>query len=595
MATYFNEARISLLFLRKIKSIDFHIHGKPDSGWSIARSSEGDPESFCNLVTYQFIKNMGFGERVTGKDKWWVAIEDLQPTVARLPQSSRRVMKNVECGIAALQSSTLDGHDPNIRFPSVLRSKIFNTLPLPISSDLPIHIHATFSLSGDRQSIAINEYGIQSYGSEWNRYLLQEALPKLYLLFLDYITPGARQRVFDFWPQEDPPRRSCSELLCTSFWAKLPHSSLPLFPKAEPTTNVSRRRPTERFNINQAVFDFLPKSHSEKLAPLLISLEVNLVRDAPPEVAKRLKALPEVTSITGSLLRSLLKSERSKMCLLGEMEKNPRVLDVLLSTLLPTDDDLKDLDGCHILPLADGSLATLKLVENDETQSPLYHVASEKELMLFDFASRLLVPPSMGKKFDLVLESRKFNLTRLRLCHVKDLLSLKPEVSTPVVASAANPEGDKWLTEFWEYWNGSIDSCLDSSNLDNLAVRIFRATRGGVEEYISPLAFHRLPAVIEPSIGEHQQLCSKIPGIHLCNPKFMPKLLVDDEKSFNKEESFYRFIRALRILARQAGVGIGTFVAANLDLNHVKVMFPHKNLILTMNSASYQKSILTIF
>jgi sacsin len=197
METYFNEARISLLFLRRIKSIDFSIHRKAASGWSVTRRAPLDEyaKSFPELVICQFANNMDFGSQVNGEDKWWVAIEDLRPTAYRLPESSRRVIKNVECGIAALVSSTVESHDSNITPPKALQSRMFNILPLPISLDLPVHIHATFYLFGDRQSIAIDE---QSHGSGWNRYLLRDALPRLYLSFLGDIQPQVRQDVFNF-------------------------------------------------------------------------------------------------------------------------------------------------------------------------------------------------------------------------------------------------------------------------------------------------------------------------------------------------------------------------------------------------------------
>jgi sacsin len=577
METYFEEARISLLFLRRIKSIDFSIHGKADSGWSVTRRApvDEDAKSFSELAICEFVNNMDFGTQVNGKDKWWVAIEDLQPKADRLPESSRRVMKNVECGIAALISSTLGSRDSSINHPKALQSKMFNTLPLSISSELPVHLHATFSLSGDRKSIAIDEYGTHTHGSGWNRYLLQEALPRLYLSFLDDIGPQVRQHVFKFWPQEDPPRRSCSELLCAKFWKELPKSSHRLFPKAQPTTEVSSRRPTQRFDINQAVFDFLPKNQSETLAPLLMSLEVNLVRDVPPEVGKHLKALPEVKSVTPPMLRSLLKSDRSRICLLAEMDKNPRVLEVLLHQLLSSDVDLNDLNGCHILPLADGSLATLKLVESSDAPSSMYYVASEKELKLFEFASQHLVPLSTATKFKPVIESERFNLMKLRLRHIKDLLK--------VGRATLRPAGEFWLGEFWEYWNGSMESFLPSSGLESITEEIYLATCDGLDKPLSPALFDLLPAVVDPSIGEHQQLCSKIPGLYRCNTKFIPKSLMNDENSFYKENSFYRLVRALRTLAVLAGIGIGSFMETNLDLSQVEVIFSHKASILVPN------------
>lgn len=167
MEAYFNEARISLLFLRRVKSIDFEIHGDPDSAWSVSRRPplDEDAKSFSELVICSYTKTTSSTVTESGTDKWWVAIEDLLPEADRLPDASRRVMKNVECGIAALISSKSTS-SPGATTLKAIQSRMFNALPLPMSSELPVHIHATFSLSGDRQSIAIDEEGPKSHDSK---------------------------------------------------------------------------------------------------------------------------------------------------------------------------------------------------------------------------------------------------------------------------------------------------------------------------------------------------------------------------------------------------------------------------------------------
>jgi sacsin len=154
------------------------------------------------------------------------------------------------------------------------------------------------------------------------------------------------------------------------------------------------------------VFDFLPESHSEILSALLISLGVKLIRHIPLGVAKHLQELqPKVSSVTGPMLRKLLKSDRSKIYLQRELDKKPNLLKVLLGQMILADADLSDLDGCHLLPLSDGSLATLKYVDLDDAQKSDYYVASNEELKLFEFASRYLVTSSTGAILGPVLKS----------------------------------------------------------------------------------------------------------------------------------------------------------------------------------------------
>jgi hypothetical protein len=95
--------------------------------------------------------------------------------------------------------------------------------------------------------------------------------------------------------------------------------------------------------------------------------------------------------------------------------------------------------------------------------------------------------------------------------------------------------------------------------------------------YATPVEFQQLPAVVEPSIFEHQQLCGKIPGLYRFNTKFMPKYLMKNEISFQNDASFYRFVRALRKLAELADFsGVGIFVKTYLDEADIKVIFSAK-------------------
>ena len=566
LENYFDEARISLLFLRRISSIDFKVHGRVNCEWSISKQGplDEDPISFSQGMTCSFTKSISSGHQVTGKDKWWVVVEDLQPKTDHLPYNPGRVMKNVECGVAGLVSTKFDTISPEIESPKAINPCMFSTLPLPISSDLPVCIHATFSLSGDRQSLIVDEHGLESHGSKWNRYLLQSALPELYLSFLDDIGRHVRQDVLCFWPQEDPPRRSCSELLCSSFWKELPKNSGRFFPKARSVSILGQRQPPVLFDIHQATFDFLPKSHSDMLAPLLLSLDVNLVRNIPKYIARNLKELPEVNSVTGQLLRKLFKSEKSRLRLQEERSKNPRILDHLLDQLIPVGGDLGDLDGCHVIPLANGTMGTLKLLSPSATPF-YYYFASEHEKKLFDFASGLLVPPGFSKKFEKILSYEKFNVERLRLRHVCKLLERR---TTP---TGVNPEVDEWLAEFWDYWNKSSED-IAPSYIDDLP-EVFRAIYDTTGVYLKPSHLPFLPAVVEPSIPEHLQLCGKFPGLWRLNNKFMPETLKECESSFLTSASFCRFIRALKTLASKGWETLGGFVKKHLAIEDLKVLY----------------------
>ncbi|OBT62242.1 hypothetical protein VE03_08031 [Pseudogymnoascus sp. 23342-1-I1] len=567
MDAYFDEARISLLFLRRICSIDFTIYGKHNLGWSLSRQTplDEDTKSFSQGVVCSFTKIVDQDTKVAGTDNWWVAIEDLQPEAEKLPYSPRRLIKNIECGIAALVSSKpTSSHGTGIVLPEVLPPRIFSILPLPVLSDLPIYIHATFSLSGDRRSLILDEHGEESHGSSWNRYLFGTALPKLYISFLDNIGARVPWDVISFWPQITPPKRSCSETVCSSFWTELPKSSRRLFPKAQPNFNLGRRQAPELFDIKEAMFDFLPEDQSNILVPLLLSLELPLVRRFPPSIADNLKALAEVKWITGSVLRELFKSESNRLLLQKAVSENPEVLEVLLKLAIPAEDDQSELDGCHFLPLSNGTLGTLKLLDPHIVLTE-YYVASTEEIRLFEFASKLLVSTKTGKFFEKALNSRKFNIQQLQLHHARKLFMER------VAPKAVSAETNMWLNKFWNYWNVGLDSLPPGSSVPTDGLAVYLATCNGRQMYVEPPTLETFSAVIKPTEADHQYLCGKIPGLYILDNTFMPASQ-EKEGSLSIETSFYRFIKATRELARKEEMSLGVFLETHLDLADMKIL-----------------------
>ncbi|CUS15650.1 unnamed protein product [Tuber aestivum] len=84
--------------------------------------------------------------------------------------------------------------------------RLFATLPLPIRTKHPAHIHGIFSITPDRSNIHSGGDTTISYnastrlGALWNRWLLHECVPHAWVRNLEFIrshnlTPG-----WDFWP-----------------------------------------------------------------------------------------------------------------------------------------------------------------------------------------------------------------------------------------------------------------------------------------------------------------------------------------------------------------------------------------------------------
>ncbi|KAG8947696.1 hypothetical protein FRC04_010540 [Tulasnella sp. 424] len=96
--------------------------------------------------------------------------------------------------------------------------RLFAHLPLPISTSLPVHIHATWILDQDRRPIrydAPDATGTRPLEATYNEYILEKAIPPLYVKTLALVLahhPNAAQR---FWPgkaQDGPSQIITTEL-----------------------------------------------------------------------------------------------------------------------------------------------------------------------------------------------------------------------------------------------------------------------------------------------------------------------------------------------------------------------------------------------
>jgi sacsin len=561
------EGRISLLFLRRIRFMDFRVHGDKKPRWSI--QSEKD-WFFSGWTKCTITKCMNQKLDGTFRERWRVAIQDLENLRTELPSRHKRTMKDVECGIAALIPEPRLKQNPI--FTSAPVPKYFSTLPLSFPTDLPVHIHATFLLASDRASIPVED-SMQEDGAKWNRWLLSCAIPSLCLHFLEDLGRETHwvQDPFEFWPQDSPSKRHLSEAVYTSFWKMLPKSSRELFPVTRQirAAKLGKRKPPELVKINEAIFDFLPQTKSLVLRDILESQIPTLVR--PPEKVRReLQREMVVESITPKRLRELFKLENASQCLEKAASEHPLVLETLLEIVKPREEDFMELDGCRILPLADGSLGTLRLA-NPLKQVDHYFLANAEELKLFDFALGLLASQETGEAFKkAIMDFAKFNITKLDLAGIGILLGrYNFGNKTPT------KEMDTWLGKFWDYCHRAESTWRAMKpftfGLEICHYPIYVATCDGVRSYVEPEKLDMLPSVIDPDKPQQRSLCDKFPGIHVFGSDFLPSNLRTTESSFDTRASFTRLITAVSKLARMGGVDLEVYINNHLGLAEKKV------------------------
>src|SRR5436305_3406752 len=96
-------------------------------------------------------------------------------------------------------------------------------------------------------------------GSEWNKWLLMTPIPDLYLSFLEDLGRLIGYEIFKFWPPLTTCENHISNIICESFWAKLPSSLCALFPRAHPvndsTTNSKRTNKKRELRQSPTLFE----------------------------------------------------------------------------------------------------------------------------------------------------------------------------------------------------------------------------------------------------------------------------------------------------------------------------------------------------
>jgi hypothetical protein len=110
---------------------------------------------------------------------------------------------------------------PDIPQSSSTSSTMFAAMPLPINAHLPICINASFILADDRRSIRFDEASIVNPESEFNRWLLKEAIPPVYYNLLSCMPA----KVFDWWPRASSKRDPYAELVIDGFYEGLAQCS----------------------------------------------------------------------------------------------------------------------------------------------------------------------------------------------------------------------------------------------------------------------------------------------------------------------------------------------------------------------------------
>ena len=617
LTNYLAIARTALLFLRNVESIDFRIRDQEDLQWSVvARRSQRQDSDAWQDIEITSTKEGRFRQ----VDQWCVGRRNLTQIPADITRSGRVSGKLAECGIAACLKSAKNsiprveddtivaGQPSNVVLSTIqnVENKVFCRLPTGQASSLPVSFHASFAVTGDRRSIALED---TAENSGWNNWLLKIAITDLYLELLQQLTPRLGKTVYDFWPSMASSHSSStlSDTVCIAFWNSLlgrgrtfdslfPLVALELTPDHQDSLFAGDKVSKKTTSLVEARLDFLPTRVSQALRPLFVKLCPNVVRLPqklrPDYKRAAAKAAWSSEELDVDYLCRIFKENDSCKVLeaflrgFGEENEKRAVMAMLLKTMIPqvNGDDMTPMNilhGCRVLPRPNLDAPLGVLLWNPSPDSAFNYVATAEEQCLFAFAADFMVHTDLSQDVnDLVhvLLKASFNVQKLDFADLGDLLALPQSPTSPF---SAVKDYDQWILKFWKHVNIKMRESNDVIQSSTSSCGVFLGTllaKGGLQDrniyrfrsnkrwsYLTPNQFEAQPCVIEPLVEIQRKLCEQIPGLQVIDRKCVPFLLLDTEDDLQHTASFERLLLALEKLSTRTEWPTKTFVGKSLN------------------------------
>lgn len=621
---YFDTARVSLLFLHNVTNIEFRIRGEESPAWSIsAQRPEDSADDVFQKVTVRSLRRH-YEPMI---DIWRVGVTEIDHSPLGIARVGKGFSKITERGIAAClqqgdlvfsEDSKTTVHEIALADNGKVKStkfgpNIFCRLPMASGSQLPVSVHASFAITGDRKTVTFED---RSDSAVWNHWLLTECIPEFYLDFLKDLSPRLGHEAFRFWPSKLCAGRlpSMSVTVANAFWTKVmdqehvpiqfyparDHGDLALVIRANDLRRTTPRKARKLHvvtSLSNARFDFLPESTSSKLRPLFETLNVDLVRpprriwDALRDSAPGLHLI----DLGPAYLTELFKQESNCAILetfvdqLGNDIDKSEAMALLLEVLVPFNTGMDTIQinivhGCRVLPRPSFSAPFGMLRPAPQTKSQFHLVATREEQKLFAFASDYLVnttlfPRSIVKSedSDILRRSRNpvtelmeadFNIRKFTIGDIGPLLA---HSQSPMVLAGVGQDRDKWVPKLWTCINDrfcalksgadrnpielvTLENLLSKADLWDQAIYRYRANHQWC--YITPRQFAAEPCVVDPESDEDKALCALIPDLRCLDRTCVPELLLEDEGQLNAIVAFQRFLRCLKTIEQSTGIAL---------------------------------------
>ena len=323
--------------------------------------------------------------------------------------------------------------------------RVFCVLPMPseVSCHLPVYVNATFSLNDERRELKwTGTERTNDKSAKWNDLVIQYLLPPCYAhLLLMYAKKYLRaEHFYRAWPVVKQVRGTHWEGILKSLFRYIFSESAQVFW-------------SDGHWIQRSQSLFIPRGHElpSVVSKVLSACGENVVT-VPPNVWDALSFMGvSVRTITPRETRSKIKQRSDTYNLCTHVQK----LELLQYCL--SDNAFDDLSGIALLPLADGTFTTFLQSNYSTLTATVYLCTSEYPCYLTPGCeSKLVDIESYGELYQKLFNVAKNKHTQLKLLDSRGVARLLRE-SMPKHSVVTLPHSNislEWLEKFWEWVAG---------------------------------------------------------------------------------------------------------------------------------------------
>ncbi|TDL18851.1 hypothetical protein BD410DRAFT_461654 [Rickenella mellea] len=407
----------------------------------------------------------------TTEEKWLVTCSTREEVV---PAQFAPLIKKYRLSTPSLAIALPLSIPPDVNAPKL---RLFATLPLPIETSLPVHLHSSWILSSDRRSIqydAPDASGAKPLDSLYNEYLLTELCPPVYFETLAAIVTTHPNLAYRFWPTETIDNISAA--LAKSFYANFtstPHSI------CKTVTNLWKAPPDCWFNTskNPAVRD------------LLTMLRFSAFVCDLPKFDRNLVDWDGLTTDNARVVAGLLRLNQEIVC--SVLSNRTAISHTIRDVLRYLVEGEQNLMGIPLLQLKSGEVRTF-----DQSAELIFASYCDDIGQLFG-ADRVVGPaiPIIGNTLEYLINAN-LNVRKLNLTGIKYLLEQCHDAITPA--------GRKIVPNFTEsnrHWYKSVLTFLNKLDCvkwsDVASLPLIPTIHGGA---VVSLEYAKKPEVLRGSL-----------------------------------------------------------------------------------------------